>query len=408
MVFIAVIVARVGSLHTPYTLRETGNETIATGRSLATTGDFANPYLVLDTGPTAHVAPAFPALVGLVIRIFGDGYQGNFVLGALNMLVVALQLSLLPLLTTRMRLGELTGAIGALCLLIGAYEKVHSEPNYLGLFFILVAFLMMDLQEFPVSSGKLVFFACLWGVILVVSPTALFVLFASLIWLLQTKKIRYSKLLIPVLIPFLATAPWIYRNYQVFHRFIFIRGNLGTELALSFNPCAHYSFDSLLKNPGDCPAYTHPNLDPQEAQLVLALGEAEYNRKKLKLGIEEIKSAPARALVLVSERFFAFWFPPESGEGIAGRYTGVVLINAFTILSIPGLWMMWRRHRAAAKVLLAWLVFFPPIYYIIVFSGRFRYCIAWATFIPGAYFLIYLMSGATTPEQIDPEPPTPF
>jgi hypothetical protein len=305
-----------------------------------------------------------------------------------------------------MRLGELTGVIAALCLLIGAYEKVHSEPNYLGLLFILLAFLMMDFQESPVSSGKVVHFACLWGVILVVSPTALFVLFASLIWLLQTKKIRYSKLLIPVLIPFLATAPWVYRNYQVFHRFIFIRGNLGTELALSFNPCAHYSFDALLKNPGGCPGYTHPNLDLQEAQLVLALGEGEYNRRKLNLAIEEIKSSPARALGLISERFFAFWFPPESGEGM--RYTGVVLINAFTILSIPGLWMMWRRHRAAAKVLLAWLIFFPPIYYIIVFSGRFRYCIAWATFIPGAYFLIYLMSGATTPEQIDPESPNPF
>ena len=402
LIFLAVLAARIGGLHSSFVLRDTGIESIAVGHSIATSGHFADPFLVLNTGPTAHLAPAFPALVGIVIKYFGDGTNGTYVLSAINMVIVALQLALLPLLTIRMRLGELTGVVAALCLLIGAYEKVFSEPNYLGLLFILLAFLMFDFQVEAVTLTRLLAFACLWGIALVVSPACLFVLLAWLGWLVFARKISGPKVIIPLLLPFLITAPWIFRNYAVFHRLIFIRNNLGTELALSFNPCVTYAFDSLLERPLACPGFTHPNLDSKEANMVLALGEAEFNRQKLRLGVQEIVSAPMHSLGLVSRRFLAFWFPPQSGEG--DRYTGMLLMNTFTLLSIPGLWMMWKRNRAAANVLLSWLIFFPPIYYIIVFSGRFRYPIAWATFIPGSYFLIHLLSRpGSSQKAADPE-----
>src|SRR3954453_6746337 len=43
----------------------------------ARTGQIANAYMAMPTGPTAHVAPGYPILIGLVYRVFGDGSFGE-------------------------------------------------------------------------------------------------------------------------------------------------------------------------------------------------------------------------------------------------------------------------------------------------------------------------------------------
>jgi hypothetical protein len=49
-----------------------GGETIAVAENLASEGAFANPYFTMArTGPTAHLAPLYPSLLGLLYRIFG-------------------------------------------------------------------------------------------------------------------------------------------------------------------------------------------------------------------------------------------------------------------------------------------------------------------------------------------------
>ena len=39
--------------------------------NLAEKGQFANPFVPLDAGPSAHMAPTFPAYLALLIRVFG-------------------------------------------------------------------------------------------------------------------------------------------------------------------------------------------------------------------------------------------------------------------------------------------------------------------------------------------------
>ena len=51
-------------------------ESVRLARSLAETGQFANPFVPLDTGPSAHTAPVLPALLALLMRVFGDGVTG--------------------------------------------------------------------------------------------------------------------------------------------------------------------------------------------------------------------------------------------------------------------------------------------------------------------------------------------
>ena len=86
-------------------------------QSLAQTGVFGNPYK-LPTGPTAHSAPAFPFLLSLVYRVFGEGHGGELAKEILSTSVASLQYALLPLASISLglpiRVGMLGGLVGAL------------------------------------------------------------------------------------------------------------------------------------------------------------------------------------------------------------------------------------------------------------------------------------------------------
>src|SRR5947208_698948 len=48
-----------------------GYEPANVARSLAEHGSFANPFADVITGPTSHLAPAFPFFLSLLMRLFG-------------------------------------------------------------------------------------------------------------------------------------------------------------------------------------------------------------------------------------------------------------------------------------------------------------------------------------------------
>src|SRR6266436_5504962 len=53
-------------------------ESYRLAHNLTEKGQFANPFATLDTGPSAHMAPAFPAYLALLIRAFGGGSVGKY------------------------------------------------------------------------------------------------------------------------------------------------------------------------------------------------------------------------------------------------------------------------------------------------------------------------------------------
>src|SRR5215471_13722354 len=53
----------------------------------AHTGEIGNPYMALATGPTAHVAPLYPMMLGGIYRIFGEGETGETVKELLSCVV---------------------------------------------------------------------------------------------------------------------------------------------------------------------------------------------------------------------------------------------------------------------------------------------------------------------------------
>src|SRR3954464_2288711 len=89
-------------------------ETARVAYFLRTQGVFANPYAPLPTGPTAHVAPGYPALLAAIYWVFGTGAAGAFMFQAVDACILVLQVALIPVAATALGAGRWTGLLAAL------------------------------------------------------------------------------------------------------------------------------------------------------------------------------------------------------------------------------------------------------------------------------------------------------
>ncbi len=378
-----------------------GYELFAVAESLVQHHAFADPFLPLPTGPTAHVGPVYPAYLALVFTLFGHGPAAVGVLLWGASLLFALQLAVLPALTQKLRLGFWTGVLAAVAWL-GARipPAVISEVTLTSFLVIGASFLMAEAFRRNLSPVRLILWTVAWAALLLLQPAMLLVLifFVVLLHFLYHRSARQKLAL--ALLPILLVSPWIARNYVVFHKLFFIRDNLGMEMAASNRDCATALFD--VNDADRCFAQTHPNENVAEALRVRDLGEIEYNRVRMHEALDWIRSHPRAFAQLSLERFQAFWFPPVGRRPGNGVILLPWVLHCFTLLSIPGLFVMWRNARSSSYVAALWLVFFPLTYYFFQFLMRYRYPILWATFVPGSYFLVELFCAIighrTTPD----------
>ncbi len=190
------------------------------------------------------------------------------------------------------------------------------------------------------------------------------------------------------IIPALMVAPWIVRNYSVFRAFIPVRDNFGMELAVSYNDCA--VFGIRLGEQTGCTQRQHPNGSLDQAQQVLRMGEANYNRFRLHQAFQWIADHPQRSLGLWVQRVIAFWFPSDAGRPLdevvkPGKRVQHAVIYVLTLLSLPGIAALARRNRFSAALFGIWLLLYPAVYYVIQYEDRYRMPILWMTFLLGAF-----------------------
>jgi hypothetical protein len=91
--------------------------------SLLRNEGFANPFATIPTGKTAHVAPVFPFVQFLVLRVFGSGPPGWLALRWLPTLALSLQFALLPSLARALGYSPWIGALAAILGLIAKPGK---------------------------------------------------------------------------------------------------------------------------------------------------------------------------------------------------------------------------------------------------------------------------------------------
>lgn len=376
------------------TLANTAYESLELGNSIALKGSFSDPFAPLPTGPSAHAAPGYPALVALIIKMFGNGPDGNFALGIVTKIVVGAQLALFPFLAEYLGLRCWTGAIAATAWLVAAFPLVRWESDFAGLLIVILAFPMYKAFFQDLSTAETVGTGLLWGLLLLLTPTPVLVLGAWLVCLRLVSRRSWRQLSFLLIVPVLVVFPWLVRNYRVFHKPVFLRDNLGLELAVSNNPCATFSMD-LNREQTACFTSNHPNESYDEALRVRTLGEPTYNQMRLHEATSWINNNRGQFLRLTAQRLVAFWFPNSTGnplkQGHLSRSEWVTY--GFTLLSVPGLLLLWRSRNRAAILFSLWLSLYPLMYYLTQYSPRYRHPILWATLLPGSYLVVVFLLG---------------
>ena len=365
-------------------------ETFRIAYNLYERGQFANPFIAAETGPSAHLAPVFPGLLAGLMKIFGDKSAGLYAIQLAAVLILALQLFLYPFFSRTLGMGSLTGAIGASTwILAKPYPFFGWEAFYSSLALAGACVLYrrhLDLRE---PAGSTWVLGSVMGLLSLMIPPALPVLGTWLAWdIWRRRAVFFKRFFLPlVVLPAVIVFPWTIRNYYVFHRFILVRDDLGLELAVSNNDCAQFSME---QNFSGCFQQSHPNRSANEARKVIDLGEPDYNQLRLRGALDWIKAHPRRFAQLSIYRFVAWWMPTESGTLHYADYAGKgrqferFVIYLMTLLSTAGLVILFRRDFKSAVVCASCLAVFPVIYYFVQYQDRYRYPVMWLTFLLGA------------------------
>jgi hypothetical protein len=160
-------------------------------------------------------------------------------------------------------------------------------------------------------------------------------------------------------------APWIWRNWLVFHTFIPMRPNFGAELYAS-------SLESNNGFPWGAAVSIYPATPDQ--QRYRAIGEIAFCRERGEMAKAIFRANPGRFAQYTRKRIYFFWI------GVPHPIEKSFLTEAFrelnySFLSLCGLLglalAIQRRIPGAALYACAFLLL-PTVYYFVTVQARFR------------------------------------
>ena len=318
------------------------------------------------TGPTAFLAPGYPALIALIFRLLGS-YSFAAVLAILalqtlfgTLTVGAMMLTAHTLFGLRVaRFAGLAGALGGLLLFVPA---IFWETSLSTLLLIGMMALAVWCAGQP-TSWRWTLLGLWGGVALLVNPALALAMLGLLGWTAyQTRRSRPSAWrgpLLGLLLGCAVLAPWPIRNARVLHHFIPFRSNLGFELWMGNQAGRDGDFDVSL----------FPIENQREHAAYAAQGEVAYMSEKAALAQVYIRAHPAVFARTTAQRVLWFW---SGAGGSTTAWLGVIQATATSLLGLSGLWVLARRHRAAAVLFLIPLLLFPLPYYVTHADLRFR------------------------------------
>ncbi len=362
-----------------------GFEMVALAKNLARTGSFANPFGVLDTGPTAANPPLYPFLLALIIKVIRLPDMVVFIATLGNIIANAVTANLLwrisGVFSCDWRAG-LTAAILWLlaCPLMPNWDVGITVATLLT--FCLITSETMAKPRFGISG---VAAGLLAGALFLFNPSTILIFIPWIGWLAYKHRkapkqtITYCCLILGLL--FVCGATWGFRNQQQLGKFV-IRTNLGMTLYASDNNCAKASL--IASEASNCYQEHHPNTSREEAQLLKNLGEVKYDQVRLTDAKEWMRTHPTAFLRLTLARVREFWFP------ITDKHLfETMVIWVSTALSIPGIILMIRRRVDVTAFVVLVLLIYPLMYYIVVSDVRYRLPVLWLTLLPAGTFLVW-------------------
>jgi len=368
-----------------------GWETGRIARALATGYGFADPFMG-HSGPTTWIPPLFPLLLAGVFKVFGV-YTPQAAFAILSIDSVFSAATALAVYEIAARCYDAQGHGRRVALwsawLWALYPAamqyaVHwvwdmALTTFLFTLSLVVALRVRGVGE-PHSgaagqgSARLwAVFGLLWGLIALTNPSLLIVLPACGLWMLWGARQSLhsflpasAKAVLAALVFAVCLAPWVYRNFQVFHAFIPTRGNLGAELYQS----------TLEENDGFPWGPTLPLAETAPEFLhYKAIGELAYVREKGLAAKANIRQHPRRIALWTLRRIYFFWasvpHPFEKTRLI--EYTREINFGFFSVTGVLGLLLSLRRRVPAAWLFAAIFLIQPLIYYAVTVQARFRH-----------------------------------
>lgn len=328
------------------------NEMHRAARVLAHTGTLADPY-ACQSGPTAHVAPGYAAVLAVIYR--ASGHPGVWI-GVLTSLVSALTYALLPWLSEGLCLGRgigiSAGLFGALFpWLPGLEARGPWEAPWVACLLIIAA--GFTARRSCAAAGVA------WGIAFLFGPALLPVF---IIMLARQRTKRFG--VVVATIAFAVVTPWVVRNYVQFGRVSWIRSNLGLELQISNNSDVKANGFENLRSTQAFEA--HPSHSYVACAAMRETGEAAYMDAQMRVARRWIAGHFVRFAQLTAVRAVYFWNPPY---GALPRRIALLII---TMLGIVGVAIASRRNSPASGLFLGVLIAYPLMFYVIQADPRYR------------------------------------
>jgi hypothetical protein len=381
-----------------------GWEAARIARALVQGFGYADPFsnsFIAHTGPTAWLPPLYPLLIAAVFKVFGVyTLTSAWVLLAINSVFSAATAMATYEIAARCygrRVALWSGWIWALypAAMQYAVRWIWEMSVTTALFaWVIVLSLRMrgigEAQRATPDDGRSaegrsatsswLLFGFLWAMIGLSNSTLLLFLPVHGIWILMgTYRERhvFRDAILAGLVFFACVAPWTWRNGEVFHAFIPMRGNLGAELYMGNGPGSN----GLLME------QFHPMQSLQQLRLYAAMGEVKYVAMRGAAAKAYMAADPHHFHADVVRRIYYFWasvpHPADDAWYVeAGRVVNFAFIS---IAGLLGLGLALRRHMPAAG-LFAWAFLLLPIpYYLVTVHARFRHPLEPLICILGVY-----------------------
>ena len=332
-----------------------------------------------STGPTALLAPGYPALISLFFRIFGSFTFAAAIAVMLMQVLFSVTTVLLIMTVARRcfdsRTADLAGVFWAVSLPLIWMPTIFWETCLSTLLLVGMIALALRCEQKP-TRLLWALMGAYCGLAALVNPALLMALMGLLGWAAwQTRKtLRYSPLL-GLLVLLLVFAPWPIRNARALGAFIPLRSTVGLELWMGNRAGATGFLDESV----------FPIFNRGEFDQYVAKGEVRYMRDKSALATAYMRAHPSTFLRLSAVRFFRFWMGTGNKDGSVFFTLHAVLTSS---LGFMGIWRLVRegRPRLAALFLLPLMVF-PLPYYITHAEFRYRLVVDPLLTILGAYAL---------------------
>lgn len=316
-------------------------------------------------GPTAWLAPAYPALLACIFRFFGTESTASAVAAILLNVVFSSLTAAVLVKLGREQFSETAGIIAgwawAMAPPLIFIPWLLWETCLSGL---VLAFGFMTMLRLGEASRlrEWAWSGAVWSFAGLLNP-ALLAPLAALALDAGVHSRRWKGPAVMILACVLGILPWTARNYRAFGRTVPVRSN--------FWPEAYF---------GNVDFALHPT---GSTMLYQREGEISFGDDLKARTLQFVRSNPGAFARLTGKRMMAFWMQPWQWQPYP---------LALFLMSVGGIVQVRRRRKRWAAFTLV-LVLYPMVYYITYTFARYRYPIEPLMYALAAYFAYDLLAG---------------